>query len=123
MAAQPNVLAITKRTANLCITQSLLYAAGYTLVVATNIALARRLIKALPIRGVIICRHSWTNEEVQDIACELVNVSGVRLMLHCPGCHSCDEAAGRAGTLWDDLPLTELMTKLGPPPISGKSDV
>lgn len=107
-----NVLAISKRTANLCATQSLLYAAGYKLVVATNMEAARSMIRSLQIKAVIVCRDSWSIEEVQEIASELINVIEVPVLMHCPGCYGCDEVAGKPGTLKDVAPLTNLIVAI-----------
>ncbi len=114
MPGQPNILAISKRTANLCATQSLLYAAGYKLVVATNIFAARSLIRSLRLKAVIVCRESWSSDELQEIASELINVADMPVLMHCPGCTGCDEAAGKPGTLQDARPLTKLMATVDP---------
>jgi hypothetical protein len=60
MFPHSKVLAITKRPADLCAIQALLYGAGFELVTATNMNVARSLIKPLHIKGVIVCKHSWT---------------------------------------------------------------
>ena len=108
--SRPKVLAITKRTADLCATQALLYSAGLDLVAATNIAAAKALIRSLPVRGVIICYHSWTEAERQQIAAEMLEAK--LPLIHCPGCTGCDEACGKPGILNDMLPLTQLIMQL-----------
>lgn len=110
MTLYSNVLAVTKRTAELCATQALLRAAGYKLVVATNMVAARSMIKTLQIKAVIVCRSSWTSEEVQDIATELTNAIEIPVLMHCPGCTGCDQVAGTPGTLRDVTPLRKLIT-------------
>jgi len=115
LSNQKKVLAITKRTAELCGTQALLYRAGFELVTATNIATARSLIRALRIKAVIICRHSWTDEERDTIVSDLMaNHPEVAVILRCPGCTGCDEATDTPGTLSDTLPLTRLVGAITP---------
>ena len=107
------VLAITKRTAELCGTQALLYGAGFELVAATNMAIARSVIKALRIKGVIVCLDSWSKEERDSIAADLAaNHPEVTVVMRCPGCTGCEEAAKIPGTLSDTLPLTQLITSM-----------
>jgi hypothetical protein len=110
------VLAITKRTADLCATQASLYAAGFELVTATNMISARALIRALPVRGLIVCFHSWTPAERDALASELLSYN-IPLM-RCTGCTGCDETCGKPGTLDDMIPLTTLLATFGDAPIS-----
>jgi hypothetical protein len=111
----PRVLAITKRTAQLCGTQALLYGAGFELVTATSLAVARSLIGALRVKAVIVCLHSWTEEERESIAAELAaKHPEVSVVMRCPGCTGCDEANHTPGTLCDSLPLTQLITAMMP---------
>jgi hypothetical protein len=113
MLSRPKVLAITKRTADLCATQGLLYAAGMDLIVATNVVTAKALIRSVPVRGVIICYHSWTEAERESIATELSKGDvPVLPTINCPGCTGCDEACGKRGVLDDTLPLTSLIMQL-----------
>lgn len=110
----PNkVLAITKRTAKLCATQSLLAAAGFDLVTATNMPTALALLRSVPICGLIICLHSWTEAERENLVSELRNYQ--LPMMRCPGCTGADETSGKAGTLDDFVPLTNLIGELGRP--------
>lgn len=115
MSRRNKVLAITKRTAELCATQSLLYAAGFELVTATNVVAARALIRALPVCGLIICEHSWTEAERAQIASVLASFS--LPVMNCPGCTGCDENCGKAGTLNDMVPLTKLISTFGQAPL------
>jgi hypothetical protein len=108
------VLAITQRTADLCATQSLLYAAGYELITATNLQAARALIRSLPICGLIICYHSWTEAEREHLAAELSNIKIPSL--RCPGCTGSDETCGKVGKLDNLVPLTALMAAFGEAP-------
>jgi len=106
----PKVLAITKRTADLCVTQATLYAAGFELVTATNLMAARVLLRSLPIHGVIVCMHSWSESERDSIFGEL---KALELpIMKCPGCTGCDELRHKVGTLDNMLPLTTLISKL-----------
>ena len=107
---RPTVLAITKRTAELCGTQSLLYAAGLDLVTATNMMAARSVINAIRVRGVIVCRGSWSDDERDGIVSELAtNYPEITVTIRCPGCTGCDEATHTPGSLSDTLPLEQLM--------------
>jgi hypothetical protein len=99
---QRNMLAITKRPAQFCGTQALLYASGIELVAADNMRSARKVIKDQAVKGVIVCMHSWSEQEREDIATELsASDSEFSVILRCPGCMGCDEAKNRAGALSD----------------------
>ena len=81
------VLAITKRTADLCAMQPLLSAAGLELVTATNIDAAEAALKSLTINAVIVCQHSWTAEERDRLGCTLADqVPSSAILMRCPGC-------------------------------------
>ena len=91
MSHHPKVLAITKRTAELCGTQSLLYRAGLDLVAATSLGVARVVINSIPVRGVILCLDSWTVEERKAILTELAtNHPDIEVIVRCLGCTGCD---------------------------------
>jgi hypothetical protein len=112
-SSQVAVLAITKRTAELCATQTLLYGAGYELVTATNMSIARVVMKAKRVGGVIVCRHSWSDEERESIVSDLAEkYPDVTTVVRCPGCTGCDEAGHKPGTFCDALPFTQLMTAM-----------
>jgi hypothetical protein len=111
----PRVLAITKHTAVLCGTQSLLYGAGFDLVTATSMIAARSVIKAMQVRGVIVCLDSWSEQERDSIVAEIANYPEVVIIVRCPGCTGCDEATHTRGILSDSLPLTQLIVALAPP--------
>ncbi len=114
MTPRNKVLAVTKRTADLCATQSLLYGAGFELITATNMDTACALIRVLPICGVIVCHDSWTEAERETMAAEL---KGFQLpMMRCPGCTGCDEANHQPGKLTDLVPLAKLMGTFGKAP-------
>jgi hypothetical protein len=109
----PKVMAITKRTAELCATQALLYAAGFELVTATNLVSAHALVKAMNVRGVVVCLHSWTDAERDAIFAEIKELN--LPIMKCQGCTGCDEACGKAGTLNSLIPLSSLIEQLGMP--------
>jgi hypothetical protein len=71
MSTHSKILAISTHTAELCAQQSLLYAAGFQLVTATNVTVALSVIRAMQVMGVIICRSSWSEEEREKIAAEI----------------------------------------------------
>lgn len=106
------VLAITKRTARLCGTQSLLYSVGLDLVTATSMDAALSVMKAIPTKGVIVCRHSWSEEERASLALELASKPEVPVVSMCPGCTGCDESAGKPGALGDTAWLWEMVAEI-----------
>jgi hypothetical protein len=116
MPASTKVLAISKRLADLCGTQSLLYSAGLELVTTTNIRAARSTIHALGIRAVVVCRNSWSEAERESMISELQALRPeLTVIMRCPGCTGCDEAASGAGCMLDQAPLTRLIAALNPP--------
>ena len=111
----PKVLAITKRTAQLCGTQSQLHMAGFELVTATSMAIAEVVLKSVAVRGVIICKNSWSETERESFAAGIAKMHpGMILIMRCLGCSGCDEAAGRAGIMNDSAPLMQLILALDP---------
>ena len=97
---QRKVLAITKRAAQFCGTQSLLYASGIELLGTASMKSARRVIKDDAVKGVIVCLHSWSEQERDGMVSELeANHPGVSVIVRCPGCSGCDETGQKAGTL------------------------
>ncbi len=109
------VLAVTKRAASMCATQSRMCAAGLELITATNLAAARAAIRSLHIDAVIVCHHSWTREERHKLAAELAVLRPeIKFILRCPGCVDRDDAAGTPGRLTETLPLTQLIAAISP---------
>jgi len=107
------VLAITKRTASLCGTQSLLYSVGMDLVTATSMDAALSVIKAVPTKGVIVCKHSWSDAERTALAAELAaNHPEVAVVSVCPGCTGCDESACKPGSLEDTAWLWDMVATM-----------
>lgn len=81
------VLAITKRTAELSSTQSLLYREGFELMTATSMAAARCVIKSVAIRGVFVCRDSWSEQERENIISEFAtDHPEVTIIMRCAEC-------------------------------------
>lgn len=110
------VLAITKRTRELCGTQALACNAGLDLVTATDMSVARIIIKVMQVKGVVICGDSWTEQERLSIQAELAaNHPEVMVILRCPGCTGCDVANLTPGTLNDVVALQQLIKSLTPP--------
>ncbi len=105
------VLAITKRSAELCGTQALLGASGIELVDAESLTAARRVIDALAVKGVIVCKHSWSEREHESIVSEVAaGHPNVAVIVRCPGCTGCDETNHIPGMLSDTQQLTNLMS-------------
>lgn len=87
------VLAITKRSAELC-TLSLPYQAE--LVTATNMVAAQCVLRAIAVRGVYICRDSWSEQERESILSELaVEHPELTIIMRCAKC----KPGARAKTL------------------------
>jgi hypothetical protein len=103
------VLAITKRTAQFCGTQSLLYASGIELLAAENMAAARSVMSTVSMKGVILCMHSWSDQEREGFQAELqANHPEVTIIVRCPGCSGPDEASGKPGILCETKPFSKL---------------
>ena len=101
----------------MCATQASLVAAGFEVATATNIAAARAAIRSLHVEAVVICRHSWTDEERDRLAADLTAVRPkLSYLMRCPGCVDFDESSGRPGSLTDQLPLTQLIQAVNPAP-------
>lgn len=106
---QRKVLAITKRAAQFCGTQSLLYASGIELVGAASMKSARQTIKDDAVKGVIVCLHSWSEQERDGMVSELeTNHPDVSVIVRCPGCSGCDEATQTPGTLTETHQFSNL---------------
>ncbi len=111
----PKVLAITKRTAQLCGTQSQLHMAGFELVTATSMAMAEVVLKSVAVKGVIVCKDSWSERERENIAAVVVAMHPeITLIMRCLGCTGCDEAACRAGNLNDSTQLMQFVLAINP---------
>lgn len=109
------VLAITKRTRELCGTLTLACNAGLDLVTATDMNVARVIIDVMQVRGVVICWDSWTPQERESMLAELAaKHPELTVTLRCPGCTRCDLGNLQPGTLNDVLSLTQLMKPLTP---------
>ena len=103
---QHKVLAITKRTAELADTRSLLCGAGLGLMTATNLAAAQIVINAIRLESVIICFQSWTESERQNIIDELAaNHPEVKVILGCPGWKKCLDCGARVASVFGVVSL------------------
>ena len=103
------VLAMTKRNAELCGTQSLLSGEGFELVTATSMTMARSVIGA---KGAIVCRDSWSEHERENIVSELATHRPEMIVMCCPGCTGWVEASQTLGVLSDTTFLTALRQKV-----------
>jgi hypothetical protein len=108
----PTVLTVTKRLPDLCGSQSLLYAAGFGMMTATNLTTAKSLLNSLDISGVILCRHSWSDEDRDAIQSELSQLRSDMPIMRCPGCTGCEEENDVRGKLLHIAPLVELITQI-----------
>ena len=109
------VLGITARPATLCATQSLLFAAGIELFTVADLPSARAAINALRVRGVIVCKHSWSMSERSRILADLAEVRpGLVFVMRCPGCQESDVDAGIVGHLPDLVQVNELIAAVAP---------
>jgi hypothetical protein len=74
---------------------------------------ALSVIKAMAIRNVIVCLHSWTEQERESIVTELATKHPeVPIIVRCPGCHGHEEATHRPGTLSDSQFLPKLISAI-----------
>jgi hypothetical protein len=111
--SSPKVLAITKRTAELCAGQSLLSMAGFDLVTATSLSAALSLMKTIDVKGVIVCKHSWTENERDSITDAIaVQCPEAVVIMRCLGCTTCDGGGDRAGTVSDTAAMTKLISTI-----------
>jgi len=77
---------------------------------------ALSVVKALGIRNVIVCLHSWTEQERESIVSELAaKHPEVPVIVRCPGCHGHDEESHTPGTLSDSQFLPELISAVRHP--------
>jgi hypothetical protein len=110
MRTQAKVLAVTRQLQELCGTQTILHSAGLQLVTATNMETARRVIKALGIQAVIVCRDSWSESERDKMVAELQTLyPELAVIVRCPGCTRCHEPADVLGRVLDQTPFTQLI--------------
>jgi hypothetical protein len=85
--------------------------AGFELIAATSVAAAKVILQTVAVKGVIVCKHSWSESERESIASEIAAFqSCAPVILRCFGCTGCDEAAGLAGVLQDTMPLKQLIS-------------
>lgn len=108
------VVAITKRTAELCATQAVLSEFGIELLAIPDIPTAFAAMGALRFEAAIVCRHSWSDEERDRIAADLSVRPGLKYVMRCPGCTEAGEAPAAAGTLPDNTGLVNLVAAIEP---------
>jgi hypothetical protein len=108
----PTVLTITKRLADLCGSQSLLHAAGFGMMTATNITTVRSVLNSIDISGVIVCKHSWSDQERDAIQSEVSQLCKDMPIMRCPGCTGCEEENGIRGKLLHISPLVDLINQI-----------
>ena len=108
----PTVLTVTKRLAHLCGAQSLLYAAGFGMMTATNLTSARSVLNSIDVSGVIVCKHSWSEQERDAIQSEVSQLCRDMPIMRCPGCTGCEEESGTRGKLLHISPLVDLITQI-----------
>jgi CheY-like chemotaxis protein len=101
------VLAMTKRDAESCGTQSLLCGAGFELVTANSLTLAEG---ANGVKGAIVCKGSWSEQERENIVAGLAAL--IKVIVRCPGCTGWVEPSHTPGTLSDTTFLTTLISAL-----------
>ena len=107
------VLGISKRAATMCATQSLLYEKHIELLTVADMDIARAAINALHIQGVILCKHSWSVDERDQLVLELAEVRpSLAFILRCPGCEQSDEAAAVVGYLPDPMVVNDLVAAM-----------
>ena len=71
---------------------------------------ARAIIKSTRLRGIIICKDSWSPEEHDSLAADLWMLNPeVAIILRCPGCTECDEVNRCTGTLQETIPLAKFL--------------
>lgn len=108
------VLEISRRRAEFCANQPLLRGAGLQLLTTDNLEAACKLAESNVIRGLIVCKDSWSDAERQAIV-NALKVAQVPVM-KCPGCVGYDEGIGKAGSLDVLIPLSSLIERVSLPP-------
>lgn len=104
------VLAVTRRTPEMCATKAKLNAAGLDVVTVTNLALAKSLGQKMHFKAAIICLDSFTPQERDELATELKKSNpDLEVVVRCPGCTGCDEAAGKIGVLSDTVHIEQIL--------------
>jgi hypothetical protein len=76
------------------------------MITATDSKVVRSVVETLDVRGIILCKHSWSDEEREALQKEIVGIAGDLHVMRCPGCTGSDE---RAGSLFDVSPLIQLI--------------
>ena len=102
-APERKAIVITKRLAAVCATKALLNSFGFDVATATTGQAVQAMTRAVPCQAAIVCFHSFTDSERDQIAA-MLNSSNPKpaVVGRCPGCTGCDEDAGLIGNLPDD---------------------
>ncbi len=107
----PKVLVVTKRLKSMCATKALLNGYGFDVATVTNEGAAQAAARAVHFDACIVCFHSFTPRERDQIAATLRQAhDDTSVVLNCPGCQDCDQAAGRIGHLADTAWLSEILS-------------
>jgi hypothetical protein len=113
----PKVLVVSRHAGQLCATKAMLNQAGFDVAVVTNIAAAGALARAVEYTAAVVCFHTFTADEREELTLELRKSDpALKIVAQCPGCLGCEE--GRLdvmGTLPPNDPvIPQIMTTLGP---------
>jgi DNA-binding NtrC family response regulator len=106
----PKVLLVTKRTADLCATKAMLNSAGFDVMTATDLAVARSVGGCIPFAAAILCKHSFTDEDRENLTAQLRTIHpDFNVIAVCPGCTGCLEEQGIIGSLGDTGAINSVM--------------
>jgi hypothetical protein len=113
----PKVLVISKRPASLCATKAMFDQAGFEVAVVTNIQTASALARRLVYRAAVVCFHSFTLVEREELLSGLKSSNPeLQIVAQCPGCLGCDE--GRLDVLGtlpaEDTTIPQIVTIIQP---------
>ena len=99
----PKVIVVSKRLESVCATKALLNSYGFDVATVTTTEAAQAVARATPCRAAIVCYHSFSAAERDQIAATLTHADPKMAVVgRCPGCLGCDEQAGLIGNLPDD---------------------
>ncbi len=83
-------------------TKALLNGYGFDVATVTNEEAAHAAVRAVHYDACIICAHSFSPHEREQIAAMLRHSDHeTSVVFNCPGCRECDEMAGRPGCMPD----------------------
>jgi hypothetical protein len=94
----------------MCTTKALLNGAGFEVLTATTLEMAKTLGRCISFRAAVVCRHSFSDAEREHLSAELQGFHpDLQIVLACPGCTGCVEREGRIGTL-EDISHIQIIT-------------